>query len=138
MIAELQALAALLARDAVTVDDVVAHLGAVTHDYGPNVLVVPRDTQFLEANVVRDLDSRTRRPANVPAHVDLTPAAAVALAALVMAFGPGKRIPAEGQVPAQMIFYLALPEQPYAVALIAALKGSRATRLTLRRGRRLD
>ena len=138
MIAELRELAALLAGDPVTADDVVTYLGAATHDYGPNVLVAPRAPQFLEANVVRDLDSRTRRPANAPAHVELTLAAAVALATLVKAFGPGKRISAGEKVPAQMIFYLALPEQPYAVALIVALKGGQATRLTLRRGRRLD
>jgi hypothetical protein len=33
-----------------------------------------------EANVVRDLDRRTHRPANIPAHVELTPAAMSPLA----------------------------------------------------------
>jgi hypothetical protein len=133
MDAALQALALLLAREAVTVDEVVAHLGSVTHDYGANLLIAPRDASFTEANLVRGLDPATRHAADVPAHVEITPAEPPTIEALSRTFGTPVAVPAEERVPPRAIFYLDLPGQPRGVALIAHVKEGRAVRLTLRR-----
>jgi hypothetical protein len=138
MIAALEALAALLARDPLTVDDVIAHLGPARHDYGANVVLAPRDPSFTEANVMRDLDSAARKHTATPALVTLTPAEPPAVKTLAEHFGPYHTIPAEDKgIPPQVIFYLDQPGQPRAVALIAEVRDGRAARITLRRDQRL-
>ena len=137
MLAALRELASVLARDPLTVDDVIAHLGGtVTHDYGANVVLAPRDPAFREASIVRGLDVATRQQSTAPAHVDLTPAELPTIETLAHAFGTYTEIPGEEKVPPQVIFYLDMPGQPYTVALIAEVKHGHAVRLTLRRDRR--
>jgi hypothetical protein len=136
MLAALQALAALLARDPLTVDETVEQLGTVTHDYGVNVLLMPRDPLFKEANVVRGIDPATHRQSDTPAHVEVTPVEPPAVETLAEAFGTYRRVPGEEKTPNKVIFYLDMPGQPCTVALIAAVKKGRAVKITLRRDRR--
>lgn len=137
MLAALQALASLLARDPLTVDEVVEQLGTVTHDYGGNVLLKPRNPLFKEASVVRGIDSATLEPSNTPAHVTLTPVEPPSVNTLAQMFGAYRHIPAREKIAPQVIFYLDMPGQPYAVALIAEVREERAVKITLRRDRRL-
>lgn len=137
MIPALRALASLLAADPLTVNEVSDQLGTVTHDFGANVMLAPRDPLFKEASVVRGIDPTTLKPSPTPAHVTLTPAEPPALETLTQAFGPATRVPAEEKIPPQAIFYLEMPGQPYTVALIAEVQQRRVTRITLRRDQRL-
>jgi hypothetical protein len=137
MIAELQELASLLSSDALTVDQVIARLGAVAQDYGPNVLITPKSPAFKEINIVRTTNLRTLEPTNIPYLLIVTPAGPLALKDLSRAFGEYKNIPAEEKVPAQAIFYLDTPGQPYTVALIAGVKNYQVIKITLRRDKRL-
>lgn len=134
MLKALGALASFLARDPLTVAQVVAELGTVTHDYRPNVIVAPFNPLFREANVVRGIDLATRKHGDSPALVELVPAEPPAVEELEAAFGAYTPIPAEdkGVLP-QAIFYLEMPEQPCMIALIAAVQGERAVAITLRR-----
>lgn len=133
MLAALQALAALLARDPLTVDDLIEYLGTVMQDYGANVVLRPRESAFQEASIVRGVKAVGFGPSTVPAHVTLTPVEPPTVETLAQAFGTYTRIPAEAKVPPQVIFYLDLPGQPRSVALIAEVKQGRAVRITLRR-----
>jgi|WetSurMetagenome_2_1015567.scaffolds.fasta_scaffold125405_1 hypothetical protein len=137
MIAVLQELASLLARDSLTVDQIIAKLGTVLHDYGSNILVTTSNLLFKEANVVREINLATLEPSNAPAHVILTPAEPVSLKILARAFGEYKNVPAKEKIPSKVIFYLEMPGQPYSVALIAEVENSRALKITLRRDVRL-
>jgi hypothetical protein len=137
MLAALQALASMLARDPLTVNQVVEELGTVTHDYGANVLLTPHDPLFKEASVVRGIDLTSFEPTDTPAHVALTPVEPPTLETLIRTFGTHTRIPAEEKIPPQVIFYLDMPSQPCTVALIARIRKGRAVTLTLRRDRRL-
>jgi hypothetical protein len=133
MLATVRALAALLAGDPLTVDEVIAQLGAVAHDYGANVVVTPRDPAFGEASVVRGLDPTTARPSSAPAHVELTLVEPRPIEALADAFGTYREIPAEEKTPRQAIFSLDLPDRPRQVVLIAHLRQGRVVRIVLRR-----
>lgn len=137
MMDALQSLAALLASDPLTVAQVAARLGAVVTDYGSNVVVAPTDPVFAEANIARQVDRKTLDPVETPAFVILTPAAPVPLAGLTAAFGPSQEVPGPGDDPPELIFYLPMPGQPCAVALIARVRHDAAVRLTLRRDVRL-
>jgi len=137
MLAALQTLASLLARDPLTVDHVIEQLGTVTHDYGGNVLLAPRDPLFKEANVVREIDLTTLEPSNTPAHVTLTPVEPPSVETLAQTLGTYAQIPAKEKIPPQVIFYLDMPGQPYTIVLIAVVKEDRAVKITLRRDIRL-
>lgn len=137
MIEELESIAALLARDPLTVRQVVERLGTATMDYGSNVLVAPSSPLFREANVVRQVDRTTFHPIDVPDHVYLTPAEPAPIAELSGAFGTYQEVPSVHEDPPELIFYLEMRGQPYAVALIARVQDERATEITLRRDVRL-
>ena len=134
MLKALGVLASFLAQDPLTVDQVVAELGAVTHNYRPNVILAPFDPLFREANVVRGIDLVTRKHGERPALVELVPAEPPAVEELEAAFGAYTPIPAEdkGVLP-QAIFYLTMPPAPVMIALIAAVQEERAVVITLRR-----
>ena len=136
MITALKALASLLARDPLTVDEVIEQLGKVTKNYTWNVLLTPHNPVFKEVSVGRAVDSATRKPANIPSYVEVTPTEPPAIEILAQAFGTYKRIPAEKKVPPQAIFYLDISGQPYTIALIADIKDNHATRIALRRDKR--
>ena len=133
MVAALRAVASLLAGEPLTVDQVIDHLGAVTRDYGGNVLLAPREPGFRQASVVRAVDPSTGSPTPTPAYVALTPLAPPPLTALTDAFGPFRRVPATGSIPERAMFALPTPGSPSAVTLIAEVEQGRATRITLRR-----
>jgi hypothetical protein len=137
MVEELESIAALLARDPLTVRQVVERLGTATIDYGSNVLVAPNNPLFREANVVRQLDRATFHPIDVPDHVYLTPAEPTPVVELSHAFGTYREVPSLHEDPPELIFYLEMRGQPYAVALIARVQGEHAIEITLRRDMRL-
>lgn len=138
MIEELESIAALLARDPLTAGQVVERLGTVTTDYGSNVLVAPSSPLFREANVVRQVDRTTFHPIDVPDHVYLTPATPTPIAELSEAFGTYREVPSLHEDPPELIFYLEMRGQPYAVALIARVQAECAVEITLRRDMRLS
>jgi hypothetical protein len=134
MLAALEALASFLAHEPLTVDEVVEHLGTVSHDYSGNVLVAPHNPLFAEANVVRAIDPETRRPGEVPAHVQLTPVEAPAVETLVEAFGDYRRVRGRGKrAKPRALFSLETPQGVCKIVLIAELEKERAVRITLRR-----
>ena len=134
MLEALRALATYLANEPLTVGEVAAELGVVTHDHRSNVIVVPFDTRFQEANIVRGIDLSTRRLGESPALLELVPTDPPAIEELEAAFGDYTPIPAEdkGTLP-QAIFFLQLPPAAYSIALIAAVQDGRAVAITLRR-----
>jgi hypothetical protein len=137
MVEDLESIATLLARDPLTVRQVVERLGTVITDYGSNVLVAPSSPLFREANIVRQVDRTTFDPIDVPAHIYLTPAEPPLMDELASAFGTYREVPSLHEDPPELIFYLEMRGQPYAVALIARVQGDRAIELTLRRDIRL-
>ena len=136
MVKELQELAALLARDPLTINDVIEHIGSVTHDYESNVLLSPNDSHFSEAHVVRQIDLKTFEPVDTPSHVILILAEPPEVEILVQAFGEYDRFEAEEYVPPQLYFYPDMTGQPYSVALIADIEGDRVIEITIRRDNR--
>ncbi len=137
MLAEIKELVSFLASDPLTADQVIKHLGSVTQDHGSNVTIKPRDPEFKEAGVVREIGQTDLKTSNRPALVSLTPIEPPTLVSLAAKFGPYKKIAAEEKNPAQVIFYLDQPGKPYTVALIGEVKADRVVRITLRRDVRL-
>jgi hypothetical protein len=137
MLAEIKELVSFLAGDPLTADQVITRLGTMIQDHGGNVSIKPRNPLFKEADVIREIDLKTLKPSNRPAHVSLTPVDPPALDSLTKAFGAYKLIPAEEKSLPQVIFYLDQPKRPYTVALIGELKGKRVVRIILRRDIRL-
>lgn len=138
MIAELKNIATLLASDPLTVQQVIAQLGAVTTDYGSNVLVAPNNPLFREAEVVRKVDLNTFDPLDTPANIHLTPVEPMPVAQLTGAFGAFHKYPARRKQLPTMVFDLDVGGQPCAVALIASIKDDQVVELTLRRDIRLE
>jgi hypothetical protein len=122
VIALLRDLSEVLAADDVTADAVVARLGGVPEDLGPNVLVErPALAGVARASVVRD--------GLVPAHVTLELAEPLAAETLAAAFGePRRAYPDHPGEPVSLLFAL-----PVAVTLIAAERAGAVRSLTLRR-----
>jgi len=127
MLNEIQNFIRLLARNPLTVSEVIAHSGEIQEDYGSNVLVRSRLPDFTEMNIVR------RYGAEEIANVVFTLREPVPASTLEKRFGMSQRIAREERQPPQMIFYLPQPDMPCDIALIAALKGEMATDITLRR-----
>ena len=135
MIELLRELATLLARDPLTVDDVVERLGPVVQDTDYNLLIDPRNPLLGGVNLVRLMDQHTLEPGETPAFLELTPAEPLALGSLEQMFGVSKTIwPDHEEELPQAIF-----EQPVATSLshetvlIAAVDDGRVLSLTLRR-----
>jgi len=137
IITALQDMASKLADGSVTVSSLIAQFGTVSQEYRGNTVLTPSDKQFRSIDVVRALDRTSRKPSDVPAHVDLEPVQAVGMETLTGAFGDYTLVPAEEKVPDQAVFYLDMPGKECKVALIAALKDDKVVRITLRRDRRL-
>lgn len=137
MIAEIQAIACLLASEPLTMDEFVGKFGTVTHDYGVNVLVKPDDPQFKEVSVGRDVDFTTRKPLNTPEDIDITPLKPPTVEALVQAFGPYKKtLTLHYTSPPRIRFYLNMSDRPYRVVMGADIRDGRAIRIRLRREKR--
>ncbi len=137
MTEELESIAAFLASDPLTIHQIVERLGTATTDYGSNILITPSNTLFLEANVVRQVSRTTLDPINVLSHVDLTPSEPPSVGELSSAFGKYHEAPSLHDDPPELIFYLEMHGQPFAVTLIAQIKEDRAVALTFRRDVRL-
>lgn len=140
MIDLLRELGTLMARDRLTVDELVARLGRVAEDYGSNLLIETHNPLLGAADLVREVDQRTLAPSTSPAHLELTPAEPPTLGVLEAAFGPALEIPAEdkGQLP-QAIFERPIAAgRAYETVLIAAVDDGRVLSLILRRDPRLE
>ncbi len=137
IIGAINRLAALLAQDAVTIDQVGVLLGKVARNNSGNVIIAPHDPLFTEANIVRRL-GQTPEPSSSPAHVDLTLAQPQPVASFESAFGTPREIPSEDKgVPPKLIFHLEMEGQPQSITLIASLKKGEIVAVTLRWDRRL-
>src|SRR5205814_7400780 len=123
VIEALRDLAAALAADGVTADDVLARLGGQPQDMGPNVIVErPALDGVTQANVVRDGEA--------PAHVTLELAVPLAVDHLQAAFGEPRRVyPDHRGQPVDLLF-----EAAAGVKLIGAESADGLRRVTLRRG----
>ena len=130
MIATLRELAATLAAEDVTVDELVAALGGEPVDLIGNVVVdEPALDGVSRANVVRGLTGEA------PAHVTLELLTPVAEGALTAAFGrPAEVTPERTGAPNRFLYDLELPDGPFTIALLASVDdGGGARRITLRR-----
>jgi hypothetical protein len=118
----LRELAAALAADGVTAEDLVTRLGGRANDLGSNVLIEdPGLDGVTQANVVRD--------GSAPAHVTLELAQALAPDDLEAAFGePRRAYPDHPGQPVSLLF-----DTDVAVTLIAAERGGAVRSVTLRR-----
>ena len=121
MIAAVRELAALLAADDITTDEILTWLGGATEDLDSNVLVDgPGVDGVTSANVVRD--------GAAPAHVTLELAEPLAPSELDAAFGESRRAyPDHAGLPVDLLYDLGR------VTLIAAEDAGEVRRLTLRR-----
>jgi hypothetical protein len=142
MIDTVKQLCQLLESSSVTSRQVAESLGTLTEEGGENVpsTVKPNDPTLAEARVVDD--------SGQPSWVELDPSDGdePTIAALEAAFGSYTRIPRiHWNNPERVVFYPRSPRTPYTCAVIAEVSpGTRgvedgtATRLTVRRDRRLD
>jgi hypothetical protein len=134
-------LCATLSRARLTVREVADSLGTIVQDQGGHlaVTVQPRDPAFTRAVIARD--SQTGEPA----HVELSLAAAIAVAALRQAFGELTVVPvARAGKPTGIIFRVDHAGQPYTCAILADVQPgqrdiaqSMVSALTVRRDVRL-
>lgn len=119
MIALLRSLLRLLAREGLTVEDVVRVIGPVTHDPGIPMLISlrPLVTGVATASLGRYPDS------GLPylLVLDFEPDARPAVADLVAAFGPYRRGPSDRGMPIPLVFEPASGGSAWSVALIADL-----------------
>ncbi len=136
MLPALQAYVNWMGSEPLFVDEMVAKIGTVIEDYGPNVLLKPEDPLFDQVDIVRALNATSSGPANTPAHVILTPAEPPALADLIPAFGAYQELPNRRPFPPRVIFQVNPPGSQYTIAMIVEVRQNHAARITLRRDQR--
>lgn len=130
MLESVRTLADLLARDGVTVEDLVIRLGGESNDSGANVLVVPTGLP----GVVRADVVRTRPGADVPAHIELELEEPEPLPELEAILGqPATVYPDHRGQPVQLVYPIPLVDASRQVKLIAAVTDDGARKLILRR-----
>ena len=130
MLESVRTLADMLARDGVTVEDLVGRLGGESADTGANVLVDPTGLKgVLRADVVR-----ARPGVDVPAHIELDLEEPEPLEELEAILGqPATVHPDHRSQPVQLVYPIPLVDASRQVKLIAALVDGGARTLILRR-----
>jgi hypothetical protein len=130
MLESVRRLADLLARDGVTVEDLVTRLGGESDDTGANVLVGPTSLP----GVVRADVVRARPGVDVPAHLKLELEEPELLQPLEAILGqPAKVTPDHPGKSIQLVYPVPLVDGSHPVKLIAELADGGARTLILRR-----
>ncbi|HLO86569.1 MAG TPA: hypothetical protein VK203_16435 [Nostocaceae cyanobacterium] len=149
MIAQLQAIACLLASEPIPSDEFAKYLGVVTQSSGDLIIVQPYDSQLppLAIQVSRKIDEKTNQPLIIPKFVNLDLTEPIPVSRLVQAFGMYK--PVRAHVPGKppivskngvnsLIFYIKVPGHSQQIKMSASVKDNRAINIFLERRKNRD
>jgi hypothetical protein len=146
MIAQLQAIACLMASEPIAADEFAKYLGVVTKSSGDLIIVQPYDSQLppLAIKVSRKLDENTNQPLIIPKFVNLDLTEPIPVSRLVQAFGMYKTVHAHapGKPPVvskngvnNLIFYIKVPGHSQQIMMSVLAKDKRAITVLLERRR---